>query len=77
MPTKIQIIVNPILLRPFLVIVLATDSVLFKKEQLCHSYSLVIMQLFLFPLVAVMVSVKQLKNVHQTWKGSVTLLNNH
>ena len=73
MPTKTQIIisnsVNPILLRPVLGTVLATDSVLFKNEHfmpwLHHTVSF-------SPLVAITVYVKQLRNVHQTL--SVTLL---
>ena len=73
MPTKniMSISVNPILLRPVLGTVLAINSVLLKMEQLMswlphHAVSF-------FPLVAVTVSVKQLKNVHQTLE-SVTLL---
>ena len=47
--------INPILLRPVLGIVLATDSVLLRMEQLVSC-----------PLVAVTVSVKQLRNARQT-----------
>ena len=78
MPKKISIIisncVNPILLRPVLGIVLAIDLLLLKMEQLMswllsghHAVSF-------FPLVAVTVSVKQLRNVYQILKDSVALL---
>ena len=58
--------VNPIVLRPVLGIVLAIDSVLLKMEQLCHGYSLVIMQLAFFLWRQLQLSIKQLRNVHQT-----------
>ena len=80
MPTKIQIImgssVNPILLRPVLGTVLAIDSELLKMEQLMSwSWSQSGHPAVRFsPLVAVRVSVKQLRSVHQTLKDSGTLL---
>ena len=67
MPTKTQIIisnsVNSILSRPVLGTVLAIDSVPLKTEELMawlhHTVSV-------SPLVAIIVNVKQLRNVHQT-----------
>ena len=57
--------VNPILLRPVLGIVLAIDSLLLKMDkfmsQLSSGHHAVSFPL----LVAVIVSVKQLKNIHQ------------
>ena len=78
MPTNIQIImknsVNPILLSPVLGTVLAIDSVLLKVEQLMSWLESGHHAVSFFPLVAVTVSVKQLRNVHQTLKDSLTLL---
>ena len=58
--------VNPILLRPVLGIVLAIDSVLLKMEQLMSWLQSGPHAVSFFPLGAVTVSVKQLRNVHQT-----------
>ena len=58
--------VNPILLRPVLGIVLAIDSVLLKMEQFILWLQSVHHADGFFPLMAVTVSVKQLRNVHQT-----------
>ena len=70
MPTKIQIImssrVNPILLRPVLGIVLSIDSVLLKMEQFTSWLQSGHRAVSFSPLMAVIVSVKQLRNVHQT-----------
>ena len=66
--------VNPILLRPVLGIVLATDSALLKKEQLMSWLQAGHHAVSFSPLVAVIVSVKRLRNVHQTLKNSVILL---
>ena len=70
MLTKIQIImsnsVNPILWRPVLGIVLAIDSVLLKMEQLMSWLQSALHAVSFFPLVAVIISVKQLRNMHQT-----------
>ena len=66
--------VNPILLRPVRGIVLAIDPVLLKMEQLMSWLQSGHHAVSFFPLVAVIASVKQLRNVHQTLKDSVTLL---
>ena len=66
--------INPILLRPVLGIVLAIDSVLLNMEQLMSWLQSGHLAVSFFPLVAVLVFVKQLRNVHQTLKDSVTLL---
>ena len=58
--------VNPILLRPVLGIVLAIDSILLKMEQFMSWLQSDHHAVSFFPLVAVTVSVKQLRNVHQT-----------
>ena len=77
-PTTMQIIksnsVIPILLRLVLGIVLAVDSVLLKMEQLMSWSQSGHHAVSFSPLVAVIVSVQQLRNVHQTLKDSVTLL---
>ena len=66
--------VNPILLRPAHGIVLAIDSVLLKTEQLMSWLQSGHHAISFSPLVAVTVSVKQLRKVHWTLKESVTLL---
>lgn len=58
--------VNPVLLRPVLGIVLAIDSVLLKTEQLMSWLQYGHHTVSILPLVAVTVSVKQLRNVHPT-----------
>ena len=58
--------VNPILLRPVLGMVLAIDSVLLKMEQLMSRLLSSHHAVSFFPLVEVIVSVKQLRNVYQT-----------
>jgi len=58
--------VNPILLRPVLGIVLAIGSVLLKMEQFMLWLQSAHHADGFFLLVAVIVSVKQLRNVHQT-----------
>ena len=58
--------VNPILLRPVLEIALAINSVLLKMEQFMAWLQPGQYAAGLFPLVAVLVPVKQLRNVHQT-----------
>ena len=58
--------VNPILLRPVLEIALAINSVLLKMEQFMAWLQSGQYAAGLFPLVAVIVPVKQLRNVHQT-----------
>ena len=58
--------VNPILLRPVLGIVLAIDSVLLKMEQFMSWLQSGHHAVSFFPLVAITVSVKQLRSVHQT-----------
>ena len=72
-PTKIQVImsnVNPILLNQFLELCQPQIQYCSSWSSLCHGCSLVIIQLGFFffssPLVAVIVSVKRLRNVHQT-----------
>ena len=78
MPTKIQIImstsVNPIHLRPVLEVVLAMDSVLLKVEQLMSWLQSDHHTVSFFSLVAIKVSIKQHRNLHQTLKDSVTLV---
>ena len=78
MPTKIQIIksnsVNSLILRPVLRIVLGMDSVMLRMEQLTPWLQSVHHVVSFFPQVIVSVSAKQLKNVHQTLKDSVSLL---
>ena len=78
MPTKIQITksssVNSLILRPVFGIVLGTDSVTLKMEQLTSRLQSVHHAVSFFPQVVVTVSAKQLKNVHQTLKDSVSLL---
>ena len=64
----------PLSLRPVLGIVLAIDSVLLKVEQLMSWLQSGHRAVSVFPLVAVTVSVKQHRNVHQTLKDSVLLL---
>ena len=70
LPTKIQIImsnsVNPFILRPVLGIMLAIDLVLLKMEQLMSWLQSGHHAVSFFPLVAVIMSIKQLRNVHQT-----------
>ena len=70
MPTEIQMImtssVNPILLRPVLGITLPIGSVLLKIEQFMLWLQSAHHADGFFPLVAVIVSVKQLRSVHQT-----------
>ena len=58
--------INPILLRPVLGIVLAVDSVLLKTEEIMSWMQSGHHAATFFSLVAVIVSVKQLRNVHQT-----------
>ena len=58
--------VKPILLRPVLGIVLAIDSVLLKMEQFMLWLQSAHHAVGFFLLVAVTVSVKQLRNLHQT-----------
>ena len=58
--------VNPILLRPVLGIVLAIDSILLKLEQLMSWLQSGHHAVSFFPVVAVIVSVKQFRSVHQT-----------
>ena len=71
MLTKIQIIVsnrvNPNLLRPVTGIVLTIDSGLLKMEQLMSELQSGHHSVSFFPLMDVIVSVEQLKNVHQTF----------
>ena len=78
MPTKIQIIksssVNYLILRPVLRIVLGMDLVMLRMEQLTPWLQSVHHAVSFFPQVIVSVSAKQLKNVHQTLKDSVSLL---
>ena len=78
MPTKIQIIksssVNSLILRPVLRIVLGMDLVMLRMEQLTPWLQSVHHAVSFFPQVIVSVSAKQLKNVHQTLKDSVSLL---
>ena len=78
MPTKIQIImsnnVNPILLRPVLGIMLIIDSILLKVEQLMSQLQSGHHAISFSPLMAVRVSVKQLKSVYQILQNSMTLL---
>ena len=57
---------NPILLRPVLGIVLPRDSVLLKMEQLMSWLQSGHHAVSFFPVVAVTVSIKQLRSVHQT-----------
>ena len=57
--------VNPILLRTVLGIVLVIDSALLRMEQLMSWLQSGHHAVSFFPLVAVIVSVKQLRNVHQ------------
>ena len=59
--------VNPILLRPVLEIALAINSVLLRMEQFTAWLQSGQHAAGLFPLVAVILSGKQLRNVHQTW----------
>lgn len=56
--------INPILLRPVLEIALAINSVLLKMEQFMAWLQSGQHAAGLFPLVAVIVSVKQLRNVY-------------
>lgn len=66
--------INLILSRAVLEIVLTVDLVLFKMGQFMSWLLSGHHTVRLFPLVAVSVSVKQLRNVHQTLEDSVTLL---
>ena len=78
MPTKIQSIksssVNSLILRPVLRTVLGMDSVMLRMEQLTPWLQSVHHAVSFCPQVVVSVSAKQLKNVHQTLKDSVSLL---
>ena len=58
--------VNCILLRPVIGIVLAIDSVLFKMKQFMSWLQSGHYAFSFSPLLAVMVSAKQVRNVHQT-----------
>ena len=58
--------VNPFILRPVLGIMLAIDLVLLKMEQLMSWLQSGHHAVSFFPLVAVIMSIKQLRNVHQT-----------
>ena len=66
--------INLILSKTVLEIVLAVDLVLFKMGQFVSWLQSGHYTVRLFPLVAVLVFVKQLRNVHQTREDSVTLL---
>jgi len=70
MPTKIQIVmsssVNPILLRPVLGILLTINSFVLKMEQLISQLQSGHHALGVSPLVAVIIPVKQLRNVYWT-----------
>ena len=78
MLTKVQIImnnsVNPILLRPVLGILLAINSVRLKMEQFMSWLQSDQDAVSFFLLVAVRVSITQLKAIHKTLKDSGTLL---
>ena len=70
MPRKIYIImsnsVNSILLRPFIGTVLAIDSVLLERKQFMSWLQSGHYVFSFFLLLAVMVSAKQVRNMHQT-----------
>ena len=78
MLTKVQIImnnsVNPILLRPVLGILLAIKSVRLKMEQFMSWLQSDHDAVSFFLLVAVRVSIRQLKAMRKTLKDSGTLL---
>ena len=66
--------INLILSKAVLEIVLTVDLVLLKMGQFVSWLQSDHYTVRLFPLVAVLVSVKQLRNVHQTLEDSVILL---
>ena len=78
MLTKVQIImnnsVNPVLLRPVLGILLAIKSVRLKMEQFMSWLQSDHDAVSSFLLVAVRVSIRQLKAMRKTLKNSGTLL---